>query len=490
MKEFIEKPSRTFNELLLLPGFTSRECTPDRVSLKTEIVKNSKFKLNIPIVSAIMQSVSDDKLAIALAKEGGLSFIFCSQTIESQALMVSKVKKHKAGFVISDTNLKVTDTLEDVLNKKEITKHSTMPVTYDGTCNGVLLGLVTTRDYRVNKMDKSTPVKEFMTPIEDLVCGTEGITLKEANELIFKRKLNVLPVITKSGNLSSLIFRKDYDIHTENHNELLDINKSYMVGAGVNTRDYEKRIPELIKAGADILCIDTSEGDSEFVTDVIAFVRKNYGDDIKIGAGNVVTGKAFRYLAESGADFVKVGIGGGSICITREQKAIGRGQATAVMEVAKARDEYYDETGIYIPICSDGGITQDSQITMALALGADFVMLGRYFARFDEAPGEKIQKSGVFYKEYWGEGSERARNYARYDNGINTKLTFVEGVDSLVPYAGLLKDNINISISIIKSTMCNCGVTTIKDLHENAVVQLVSSMTLREGMAHDVLLKD
>ena len=329
-----------------------------------------------------------------------------------------------------------------------------------------------------------------MTPFDKLICAKEGCSLSEANDIIWEHKLNQLPIIDDQQNLVAFVFRKDYDSHKENPNEVLDAKKRYLVGAGVNTRDYETRIPALVEAGADVLCIDSSEGFSEWQARTLAWVRERYGDSVKIGAGNVVDAEGFRFLAEAGADFIKIGIGGGSICITREQKGIGRGQATATIEVAKARDEYYKETGIYIPICSDGGIVHDYHITLALAMGADFVMLGRYFSRFEESPTKKVTVNGTYMKEYWGEGSARARNWQRYDMGGNQKLSFVEGVDSYVPYAGALKDNVDLTLSKVKHTMCNCGALTIPELQEKAKITLVSSTSIVEGGAHDVVVKD
>ncbi len=495
MAYYYSEPSHTFGEYLLIPGFSSEHCIPSNVSLKTPLVKfkkgeESAINLNIPMVSAVMQAVSDDNMAIALAKEGGLSFIFVSQPIESQVEMVKRVKSYKAGFVISDSNLKPDNTLKDVLALKQKLGHSTMAVTDDGTANGKLLGLVTSRDYRVSRMDTSLKVSEFMTPFEKLVCGHEDTTLKEANDIIWDHKLNALPIIDKDQHLKYFVFRKDYDSHKENNLELLDAHKRYMVGAGVNTRDYEERIPALVEAGVDVLCIDSSEGYSEWQRRVLKFVRDKYGDTVKIGAGNVVDGEAFRFLADAGADFIKIGIGGGSICITRETKGIGRGQATAVIEVTKERDKYFEETGIYIPLCSDGGIVHDYHMTLALAMGADFLMLGRYFSRFDESPTNKVIINGQYMKEYWGEGSNRARNFQRYDTGENNSLTFEEGVDSYVPYAGHLKDNVQLTLKKISSTMCNVGAITIPELQKNAKITLVSSTSIVEGGAHDVVLKN
>ena len=496
MAYYYPEPSHTFSEYLLVPGYTSEDCIPDNVSLKTPLVRYRKgqeecpISLNIPMVSAIMQSVSNDTLAIALAKEGGLSFIFGSQSIESEAEMVRRVKSNKAGFVPSASNLTSEHTLADVLALKEKNGFSTVAITEDATPNGKLLGIVTSRDYRPSRDDHSKLVSEFMTPRAELIVGDKDITLKDANDLIWDKKLNALPVVDDNDHLVGIVFRKDYDSHKTNPNELLDANKRYMVGAGINTRDYAERVPLLVEAGADVLCIDSSEGYSEWQSRTIGWIREHYGDTVKVGAGNVVDAEGFRFLAEQGADFVKIGIGGGSICITRETKGIGRGQATAVIEVAKARDEYFKETGIYVPICSDGGIVHDYHITLALAMGADFVMLGRYFARFDESPTNKVRINGQYMKEYWGEGSNRARNWQRYDMGGDKKLSFEEGVDSYVPYAGSLKDNLGLTLSKVRSTMCNCGSLSIPEFQKKAKITLVSATSIVEGGAHDVVLKE
>lgn len=496
MAFYFDEPSRTFNEYLLVPGYSSAACTPAEVSLKTPLVKYRRgeepaVSLNIPMVSAIMQSVSDDGMAIALATEGGMSFIYGSQAIEKQAAMVVRVKDYKAGFVTSDANLSPQMTLADVVAMKEKHGHSTMPVTHDGSAHGTLVGIVTGRDYRLSRMGMDEKVSDFMTPRENMIVAPADTSLKVANDIIWDNKLNSLPVVDDDGRLVYMVFRKDYDSHKSNPHEMLDAHKRYLVGAGINTRDYAERVPALVAAGADVLCIDSSEGYSDWQRLTLQWVREHYGDAVKVGAGNVVDAEGFRFLADAGADFVKIGIGGGSICITREQKGIGRGQATATIEVARARNEYFEQTGIYIPICSDGGIVYDHHLTLALAMGADFVMLGRYFARFDESPTNKVNVNGSYMKEYWGEGSARARNWQRYDLGGDKKgMSFEEGVDSYVPYAGTLKDNVDLTLSKVKSTMCNCGALTIPELQKKAKLTVVSSTSIVEGGAHDVLLKD
>ncbi len=495
MAYYYNEPSRTFSEYLLIPGYTGEDCIPANVSLKTPLVKFKKgekpaLSLNVPFASAIMQSVSNDTMAIALAKEGGISFIYGAQSIEDEAAMVARVKNYKAGFVVSASNIMPEQTLADVLELKAKNGYSTMAVTDDGTAHGKLLGIVSSRDYRVSRMSTELRVSEFMTPLEKLVTAPEGTTLKEANDIIWDHKLNSLPIVDAEGRLVHFVFRKDYSEHKANPNEVLDEHKRYIVGAGINSRDYAERVPALVEAGADVLCIDSSEGHSVWQKKTIDFIREKYGDSVKVGAGNVVDREGFMFLAEAGADFVKVGIGGGSICITRETKGIGRGQATALIEVAAARDEYFEKTGIYVPVCSDGGLVHDYHMTLALAMGADFLMMGRYFARFDESPTAKLMVNGVYVKEYWGEGSNRARNWQRYDLGGKAGLSFEEGVDSYVTYAGPLHDNLEMSVYKIKSTMCNCGVTNLEDLKRNARLTLVSSVSIVEGGSHDVILKN
>jgi IMP dehydrogenase len=496
MAQIFDETSRTFDEYLLIPNLTTRECAPQNIDLSTPLAKfkagDEKYMhMNIPIVSAIMQSVSNHTLAIELARCGGLSFIFCSQPIEKQAEMVRKVKTFKAGFVTSDTNLTPDNTIADLLKLKEKTGHSTTAITHDGSPNGKLLGLVTSRDYRVSKDPPDKKISTFMTPFQDLIYGKLGITLSEANDLIWKHKLNVLPIIDDKQNLIYMVFRKDYVEHKENLNELLDANKGLMVGAGINTHDYPERVPALVEAGADILCIDSSHGFTEYQSDTIKYIKNKYGGAVKVGAGNIVDTEGFLYLVEAGADFIKVGIGGGSICITRQQRAVGRGQATALLDVSKARDRYFQETGNYIPICSDGGINHDHQIVLALAMGADFVMLGRYFARFDESPSKKIVEGNKYLKEYWGEGTNRAQNWARYDTGEGRNaLLFEEGVDGYVPYAGKLKDNLEITLAKIRATMSTCGSMSIKEFQKKARLTVVSPRTIQEGGVHDIITKE
>jgi IMP dehydrogenase len=496
MAKIFEEISRTFDEYLLIPNLTTKQCTPQNIDISTSLTKYKTgdpkpLRLNIPIVSAIMQAVSNHTLAIELARCGGLSFIFCSQSIDKQVDMVRRVKTFKAGFVSSDSNLTPQNTIADLLKLKAKTGHSTVAITDDGLPNGKLLGLVTSRDYRISKDAPDKKISTFMTPIKNLKVGNIGISISEANDLIWNNKLNVLPIVDDNQHLVYMVFRKDYVEHKANTLELLDSNKSLMVGAGINTKDYTERVPALVEAGADVLCIDSSHGFTEYQGDTLTYIKKKYGDSVKVGAGNVVDSEGFNYLVKCGADFIKVGIGGGSICITRQQRAVGRGQATALLDIAKTRDAYFKKTGIYIPLCSDGGINHDHQIVLALAMGADFVMLGRYFARFDESPSKKVVEGNKYLKEYWGEGTNRAQNWQRYDTGEDKdSLTFEEGVDGYVPYAGSLKDNLNISLAKIKATISTCGAMSIKDFQDNAKLTIVSPRTIVEGGVHDVAPKE
>jgi IMP dehydrogenase len=500
MAKILEDISRTFSEYLLVPQLTGKEHVPADVTIEAPAAKYAagarpRLSLNIPFVSAIMQAVSGPDLAIALARKGGVSFIYGSQPGDEEALMVSKVKMHKAGFVGSDSNLRPENTLREALALTKKTGHSTMPVTRDGRADSTFLGIVTEKDFSEFEDDLSQPVSKFMTSAENVVCGTVGISLHEANSLLRKSKKECLPILDKKGNLQSLVFRKDYIDHRANPNEMLDSLKRLVVGAGINTHDYQKRVPVLVDAGVDILCFDASDGYSEFQKVAALWVRKKYGDSVVLGGGNVVSAEGFRYLVEEAKlDFIKVGIGGGSICITREQKGIGRGQASALLEVVAERDRYFRETGIYVPVCSDGGLANDTQIIIALAMGADFVMMGRYFAMTNESPPPKVSIGGRMYKPYWGEGSNRARNWQRYqynepDDG-GPSMKFEEGVDAYVPIVGSVSDVLEVTIAKLRSTMCNMGAMNLREFAEKAVLTRISEQTFVEGGTSNVISFD
>ncbi|MCB0333430.1 MAG: IMP dehydrogenase, partial [Bdellovibrionales bacterium] len=317
MAKILEDISRTFNEFLLLSGQTTKEHIPSNVSLRVPLQRFKKgaeeqaLCLNTPFVSAAMQAVSGEELAIALARKGGCAFIFCSQSIESQVEMVRKVKVHKAGFVTSDSNLSPEATLQDAIYLRQSTGHSTIAITEGGKPHTKLLGILTSKDFWEFKDDLSRPVKEFFTPLERLVFAKEGVSLQEATELLWENKKECLPIVDQNGNLSSLVFRRDYFDHKSNPDELTDDRKSLFVGAALNTFDYQERAKALVEAGVDCLCFDSSDGYSDWQKEAVQFLRKEYGNDIIIGGGNVIGADGFRFLVEeAGVDFVKIGIGG------------------------------------------------------------------------------------------------------------------------------------------------------------------------------------
>ena len=472
--------SRTFGEYLLVPNLTDESCTPEAVDLSAPLVRHRvgeepSIRIATPLVSAIMGAVSSPQLAIALAQVGGISFIHQNQPIEAQAAMVAAVKRHKAGFRHNDVNIKPSATLVEAEALLKAPDCDVVVVTDDGTPSGMFLGLITAQDFNFHRHPRDDSVESRMRPAPELVTGTPGMPLATANPLLWDSRQDVLPLVDDDGRVTALVQRRDYELHQQFRNETIDAAKQFRVGAGVNTRDYRDRIPALVAAGADVLCLDSSDGFSVWQRNVLKFVREQYGDTVRIGAGNIVDARGFRYLADAGADFVKVGIGGGSICITRDQKGIGRGQASALAEIVAERDAYAQETGIYVPLCSDGGIIHDSHMAIAFAFGADFLMLGRYFARFTESPAPQVNVSGQVLKEYWGEGSKRARNAARYGQG--DELAFEEGVDGYVPYAGSLFNNVKVTLAKIRSTMISCGSTTLRQFHDTATLAQVSQQT-------------
>jgi IMP dehydrogenase len=496
MARIIDDVSRTFSEYLLLPGLSTGDHVPSKVSLQTPLSRRTgeappSLQLSMPFVTASMQAVSGAEMAVALARRGGVAFIYCSQPIDMQASMVARVKAHKAGFVESDSNLRPESTLREALEISRRTGHSTMPVTHDGSKNGILVGILTDKDFWEFEDNLDSRVSESMTKKEQVVFGEQGLSLREANLLLRQHKKECLPILDKSGRLQSLVFKKDYVDHRMNPFELLDDKKRLVVGAGINTHDYKDRVPALVDAGVDVLAFDSSDGYSEFQRHAAVWIRERYGSTVALGGGNVVSADGFRYLArEAGLDFVKVGIGGGSICITREQKGIGRGQASALMDVAAERDRLYRETGTYVPICSDGGLANDTQIIVALAMGADFVMMGRYFAMTNESPTPTVSIGGRMYKPYWGEGSNRARNWQRYYEGDEETLKFEEGIEGYVPIVGSVRDVLAVTIAKLKSTMCNAGALNLEEFRAKAVLTRISQQSFAEGGTSSIVRLD
>jgi len=474
-------PSRTLMEFRLLPGLTTPETSIEAISLTTPLVRCStgaSVGLHAPVLASAMQAVSGPRLAIELAKLGGSAIVFCSQPIESQAEMVRKIKSHKAGFVAPRT-IAPDMTIRDLEVVRREAGFSTFPVVDNG---GRLLGLITRRDYSALAHADLT-VSERMIPRDALDVGENVPDLERANALLIDGHRAVLPIVDAEDRLVSLVFRKDIEDHLDNPDQIVDEHKRLIATAAINTHDYRDRVPALMDAGVDVLSIDSSDGHSTYQRDALAWIRETY-EDVPVICGNVITGAGFEYLAASGAGAVKVGMGGGSICITQEQKGTGRGLASTIIDVVAARDRYADETGVYLPVIADGGIVTSKDIVIALALGADAVMMGRYFARMDESPTTKLQINGRTMKPYWGEGSARAREWspARYRHAA-----FLEGVEGFVEYAGKLRDNLPELLNKVKAAMASCGCATIAELHENAQLELVSGLSIREGQVHDIL---
>jgi IMP dehydrogenase len=468
-------------EFRLLPRLTSTENTLENISLRTPLVGSPDpgdgLFINIPIVSAAMQSVSGVQMGIELARRGGVAFIYCSQPIESQARMIARIKNYKAGFVEPKT-APPDMPIRDLHRLRMETGYSTFPVV-DGT--GVLLGLITRNDYDVGRHGDLL-ARDRMIPRERLEVGVDIGELKMANELLMESHQAVLPIVNGDDRLLALVFRKDIKEHLANPLEVVDRKKRLLAVAAINTHDYTERVPALVAADADLLAIDASDGYSFYQKQTLDWIAEHY-PQIPVIGGNIITAEGFRYLVDAGARAVKVGMGSGSICITQEQKGTGRGLATSVIDVSEARDRYCSETGRYIPIIADGGIRNAKDIVIALALGADSVMMGRYFARMEESPTEKITISNRVMKPYWGEGSARARAWKaiRY-----RQAHFEEGVEGFVEYAGRLRDNLQETLAKIKSSMSSCGAATIRDLHELAELELVSALAIREGQVHDI----
>jgi len=482
-KKIIFEPSRTLAEFRLLPGFTTMDATIEKISLQSRLANfphtDKPFSLNIPLVAAAMQSVSGSQMAIELARQGGTAFIYSSQSSEQQAQMVSKVKNHKAGFVkpyVISPDMKISE-LSKLRAKMGF---STFPVVNE---RNILLGMITRNDF-AESFHENLEVRERMIPRENLSVGVNIASLKHANELLIQSHHGVLPIVNEYDELSYLVFRKDIQSHLNNPNEIVDERKRLISAAAINTRDFEERVPMLVKAGVDVIAIDSSDGHSVFQKRVLEWVGKQFPQVPLIG-GNIITAEGFDFLVEAGAQAVKVGMGSGSICITQEQKGTGRGLATAIIDVVKARDEYRKTSGRYIPIIADGGIVHAKDISIALALGADCIMMGRYFARMEESPTEKVIVNSKVMKPYWGEGSPRAREWhaARYQ-----QEKFAEGVEGYVEFAGKLKDNLDETLAKVKATMSSCGASNIDELHEKSVLELVSALSIREGQVHDIFL--
>ncbi len=475
------EPSRSLMEFRLLPRLTTADSAVDQICLEIPLAwareGQREIQLKTPLVAAAMQSVSGPEMGIELAKLGGAAFIFCSQSIEAQAEIITKIKSHKAGFV-KPLTVSPKTTVYQIETIKQDKGFSTFPVVSE---DNVFLGLITQRDYDAQAHGQLCVV-DRMIPRNRLDVAVDVTDLKEAHAQLVESHQSVLPIVDEADRLSYLVFRKDAQDQVNNPNEVVDDKKRLLAVAAINTHDYEERVAALVTSEVDAVAIDSSDGHSVYQQKTLKWIQENYPDLPVIG-GNIITEDGFDFLMEAGAQAVKVGMGGGSICITQEQKGTGRGLATALMKVAEARDRYFQQTKRYIPIVADGGVTTSKDVVVALALGADYVMMGRYFARMEESPTEKVQINNHIMKPYWGEGSARARQWSgiRYyhDN-------FAEGVEGFVEYAGKLRDNLDEMLAKIKAAMSSCGCQTIRDLHERVQLELVTPYAIREGQVHDV----
>jgi len=486
-------PSRTLHEYILLPEKIPAGVSDADIDLSSPLVKFNRskklgLKLNIPVLSAAMQSVTGPSMAIAMATLGGAGVIYRSQPIEEQASMVREVKEAKAGFVVPDV-FSPRDKISTVDQHIKKVGYSTFPITEDGEHDSRLIGLLARKDFdpqrhgNMKVRDRMVPLKEIVyARINQVQDRKKNLSLEKAHNLLIESHHGSLPILSRDGKLLYMVFRKDVDEHLRHPLELLDEKRRFVCGAAFDTRDYEERIPALVKAEVDLLVEDTSHAISEYTEKSLRFVKKNF-PHIPVIAGNIVTPEGFDFLANNGADAVKVGMGSGYICITQEQIKIGRGQATAVIEVSKKRDRLYRKTGKYIPICSDGGIQTAADMTVALALGADYVMVGAYVAGTDESNSEKITRIGreegrsiqTFSKEYWGEGSTRAR---RWMKGRYGHSTFVEGIVTEVPYVGPIGEYIPQSMDMVRNGIRKAGCNNIFELHKKSRVEAYSPLSM------------
>ncbi len=479
-----------YRGLIVLPGYVPRDLTPDSISISAPLTKympgtdEPEIRLNIPILSAAMQSVSGHRMAIALARMGGMADIYCSQPAQDQAYMISTVKRHKGAFIEPEV-ISPDNKLEGVASRMKTTGYSKFFVTEGAQQHGRLLGLITDNDFDEIK-HTDLRVGDRMKPVEqlDLVYDDEvGYDIRRANDRAKESHHSVLPVIYRDGTLRDVVFRRDIREHRGNRDELLDDKKRLMVAAAINTHDYMERVPAVVDAGADVLIIDTSQGYNDYVRETCDFIRQEYPRLPYIG-GNVVTEDGFKFLVnECGVYGVKAGMGIASICITPEQTGIARGQDKAIEDVTKARDEYFAETGIYVPIGADGGVRSVRDMLVGLSLGADWLMLGRMLAGTDESPTEINYEFSPPKKPYWGEGSERSKNW-RENRGYN--IEFNEGVEARVDYVGPLEPYLTRLMTQLKDGIRKSGCRTIDDTHKNAVVETISE---DEVQTHGVLVE-
>lgn len=468
----IVKEGITFDDVLLLPALS--EVLPNQVNISTVLTK--KIKLNMPIISAGMDTVTEGKLAIAIARQGGIGIIHKNMSIERQAMEVDKVKRSEHGVIVDPFFLSPNHIVGDALELMERYHISGVPITE----NGKLVGIITNRDLRFEN-DPTKKIKDAMTK-ENLVTAPEGTTLEEAEGILKMHKIEKLPIIDNSNNLKGLITIKDIEKAIKYPNSAKDENGRLLVGAAVGAgKDLMDRIEALVNARVDVVVVDTAHGHSKGVIEVVKLIKTRY-PNLELIAGNIATGQAAKDLIEAGVDAIKVGIGPGSICTTRVIAGIGVPQITAIMdcyEVAKKYD---------IPIIADGGIKYSGDVTKAIAAGADTVMVGSLLAGTEESPGETMIYQGRSFKTYRGMGSLAAMKEGSSDRYFQEgqKKLVPEGVEGRVPFKGSLADTIFQLIGGLRSGMGYCGAADVKQLKENSEFVKITSAGLRESHPHDV----
>jgi len=483
MAQIASTVSHSLKEYRLLPRLTEANENAQSVSLETRLCRQDDgyLVLRTPFLSAAMQAVTSVELAIAMAQLGGMGVFAVSQTIEEQCARIDAVKRFKAGFQTDIVTLSPEQSIDEVIGIINETGYSTFPVTDTGVFHGKLVGVITDKDFD-ERYDRQQRVIDRMKT--DVQTGIEEDDLKTANTRMIEYGRGFLPIVSSEGTLVSVVFKKDLDKHIRHPYSTEDAQKRLVVGAAISTHPEDReRLEALIEHQADVIVIDASDGHTEYQGETLKWIKAHY--DIPVVAGNVVTREGFNYLANCGADSVKIGMGIASGCTTQMVKATGRGQATSIKEVAAARDEWAKTNGDYIPLIADGSIQGPADMLIALSLGANALMMGNLLARFTESHGELVRNAtGDLVKEYWMEGSRKAFNNRRYAQLAST--FFEEGIVGQVPHAGSVYDKLPIVIQMLRSGMATTGCPTIEALHHDSILELQSSVSLEDSGVHDM----
>lgn len=484
MAKVLDSPSHSLREFRILPGYTPPDGNALNVQLTTRLCRKGDdfLWLHTPFLTAAMQAVTGTEMAIAIAQLGGIGILPVSQTIDEQADKIGGVKRFKAGFQTNITTLSPRHTIADVIDIIDHKGYTTFPVTDSGEFHGKLLGVITDKDFDVRR-DHAITVEERMRT--DVQYGVNISDLKAANQLMIKFGRGFLPIVDDDGMLQTAVFKKDLDKHLQHPNESIDQKKRLLVGAAVSTHPEDReRVQCLIEQEVDVLVVDASDGHTQFQRQMVEWIKSTC--DVPVVAGNVVTARGFEFLVEAGADGVKVGMGIGSGCTTQEVKATGRGQGSTLLDIIPVRDAHVEASGQYIPIIADGGISGPADMSVALALGADALMMGNFFARYTESAGNLMRNAaGEIVKEYWMEGSEKARNHRRYAQLKD--LFFEEGITGYVPHLGSVSEKLPVVLQILRSTFATAGCRTIDELHEKAILEMQSPSALHDSDIHDMV---